>query len=219
VVIYLDSGSLEEIEQWKNKVAGFTTNPSLCKHVSGYMSFAKAVIGIASGKPLSLEVLSDDLQTMESQARDIASWGDNIFVKIPITNSEGQSTAAIIRYLSSRGFRINVTALTSFEQIEIAGRSLIQGGILSIFCGRIADTGRDPVPFILKAQLVKQPDTKVLWASCREPYNIKQAEQCACDIITASAAILSKRRFGQDLNELSLETVRQFARDAQGIIL
>lgn len=216
MVIYLDSGDLPTILDWRYKVDGFTTNPSLCKHVSGYRNFAQSVIAAAEGKPVSLEVLADDFETMETQAREIASWG-NVFVKIPITNSRGESSLNLVRKLSNEGIQINVTALMTFDHIEFAARALKSPAILSVFCGRIADTGRDPVPFILKAQHVKQAQTRVLWASTREAYNLKQAEQCGCDIITVSPAILSKRMFGRDLHELSLETVRQFARDAEGI--
>lgn len=221
MVVYLDSGDLPTILEWRHRVSGFTTNPSLLKAggVTHYKDFARAVIQAAEEKPVSLEVLADDLPTIEAQALEIATWG-NVYVKIPVLNTQGESTYNLLRKLSLAGVKVNCTAICTFDQIEAAARALqFAPAILSIFCGRIADTGRDPCPFILKAQHVKHADTKVLWASCREPYNVKQAEQMSCDIITVAPAILLKMRFGYDLHQLSLETVRQFQRDAEGISL
>lgn len=223
VAIYLDSGDVSEMMKWTH-VSGFTTNPSLARKagIKNYQEFAQAAIAAASGKPLSLEVLADDLYTMEQQARIIASWGDNVYVKIPVTSTSGATTGYLVNKLAVDGVKINVTAVLTLDQIRHIARYLYAGtpAILSIFAGRIADTGRDPIPFITEALRSKYDKTKVLWASTRELYNLTQAEKCGCDIITVSPELLAKRHLiGKDLAQYSLDTVRQFYEDAKGIML
>jgi len=221
VKIYLDSGAWGLIERYRDKVDGFTTNPTLAKEagVRDYESFLNMAIMCAQGKPISFEVFADELVEMERQARKISSWGDNVYVKIPCTLTNGRSTGLLVSKLARRGIKVNVTAVMTLEQISEMTRFLFVGtpAILSIFCGRIADTGRDPVPFITKALQQKHDKTKILWASTRELLNIKQADQAGADIITVSPVLLAKiELFGKDLGEYSLETVKQFHRDGQG---
>lgn len=222
MVAYLDGASLEDMAKLMPHVKGVTTNPSLMKKsgVSDYRQFARSAIMIAGDKPVSFEVFSDDLEGMEEQARIISGWGNNVYVKIPVTTTRGESTAWLMKKLSLEGIKINATAVFTFEQIETVARSLMAPAIISIFCGRISDTGRDPVPFITKTLHVKHSLTKVLWASTRELYNIKQARDSGCDIITVGPELLSKMHLiGKDLAQFSLETVVQFHEDAKGLSL
>ena len=159
---------------------------------------------------------------MEAQAREIASWGDNVYVKIPCTNTKAESTALLIRKLSAEGIKLNITAVMTFDQIKNLARCLHPQtpSILSIFCGRIADTGRDPVPFITQASRVKHAATKILWASTREVLNFKQAQACGADIITMTPDLIKKLDLsGKDLALYSLDTVKQFYEDAKGLTL
>jgi len=175
--------------------------------------FAELALKIANGKPISLEVFADDMEGMESQAREISSWGDNVYVKIPCTNTKAESTALLIRKLSAEGIKLNVTAVMTFDQINNLARCLhpTTPSILSIFCGRIADTGRDPVPFITQASRVKHAETKILWASTREVLNFKQAQACGADIITMTPSLIEKLDLsGKDLALYSLATVKEF---------
>ncbi|MCR4300702.1 MAG: hypothetical protein NUV51_03755 [Sulfuricaulis sp.] len=201
---------------------GFTTNPSLLKKsgITDYHSFAIAALALAHGRPVSFEVLADDAAGMERQAQEIAGWGDNIFVKIPICNTAGESTEETIERLSLAGVRVNVTALFTKDQIRRAANA-IEAGILSVFAGRIADTGRDPEPIVRYAlQLTAARDTQVLWASTREVFNVVQADNIGCDIITCAPELLRKLpQFGRDLSDYSLETVRQFYEDGKGYAL
>ena len=223
MVIYLDSGKLNDISDFIPKVAGVTTNPSLLKSggVKHYREFAQVVLNEVWGKPISFEVFADDLTEMGMQAVEIASWGDNVYVKIPVTNTQGISCAPLMKSLGERGVKVNATAICAMEQIETVARSLVGPSILSIFCGRIADTGRDPVPFITKAIHVKKDETKILWASTREVLNVRQAEMAGADIITMSPALILKMLEMReiDLNLLSIMTVRQFYNDAKGLTL
>ncbi len=221
--IFLDSGNLDEIRELKDKVDGFTTNPSLMKkgRIVNYEEFAKNVLNIIDNKPLSLEVTSDDLNEMEQQARTISVWGENIYVKIPITNTEGISTAPIIKKLSEDGIKLNITTILTYQQVEIAINALSSKtpSIISIFAGRIADTGIDPYSIIKNAIYISTGKslTEILWASTREVLNIVQAKNCGCDIITVTPEILKKKSvLGKDLEELSLEIVKQFYNDAKG---
>ena len=222
MVIYLDSADLQEIVNWRKLVDGFTTNPTLWKKAGAYdyRAFSDAAIFRCAGKPISFEVFADDLVEMEAQAREIASWGSNVYVKIPVTNTKGESTASLVRKLSLDNIKVNVTAVFTLEQINTVARSLFSPSILSIFCGRIADSGIDPVPFITHALRVKHSETKILWASTRELYNLKQAREAGADIITVSPDLLSKMHLiGKDLTQYSLETVTQFYNDAKGLSL
>jgi len=216
-----DISTMKEVYQ-AGLVKGFTTNPTLMKKagVTNYETFARTVLTEISDLPISFEVFSDDFAEMEMQARKIASWGKNVNIKIPITNTRGESSIPLIKKLSAEGLALNVTAILTLEQVEKVADVLSDGvkSIVSVFAGRIADTGRDPVPIMKEAAsiLKSKPDTALLWASSRELLNIFQAEYCGCDIITVTNDILKKlSKIGKDLCELSLETVRMFYSDAQ----
>ena len=199
----------------------FTTNPTLMKKagVTNYEDFAKTILKEIRELPISFEVFSDDLTGMEREARKIATWGDNVYIKIPITNTKGESTAPLVQKLSHDGLKLNVTAILTLEQVETIEKSLsiTTPSIISIFAGRIADTGVDPIPIMTEAVkiLINKPRTEVLWASTREILNLVQAESCGCHIITLTNDILKKiPLLGKDLNQLSMETVQMFYSDA-----
>jgi transaldolase len=202
-------------------IAGLTTNPTLMKKagIKNYKDFSLDILSEIKNLPLSLEVFSDDLYEMEKQALDISSWGNNVYVKIPITNTKGESTYNIIKNLSNKGVKINVTAIMTIEQVEHIIPAMIKckSGYISIFAGRIADTGIDPLPIMKESvELVKDyPNLKILWASSRELYNIIQADNIGCHIITITQDIFNKiPMIGKDLNDLSLDTVKMFYDDA-----
>jgi transaldolase len=204
-------------------VSGMTTNPSLMKKagVTDYRGFCKEILTQIRTKPLSFEVFADDFETMERQAREIATWGENVYVKIPIQNSEGRSSAALVRALSRAGIKLNVTAIYTVRQTIEACEALEKGApsIVSVFAGRAADLGHDPVPTLgAAAEVCTQYGEQIecLWASTREVYNILQAEQCGCKIITVPFDVLARLegRF-QTLEELSLDTVRTFKKDSE----
>ncbi|MBL7714081.1 MAG: transaldolase [Bdellovibrionales bacterium] len=208
------------------KIHGFTTNPSLMRKsgVKDYRSFCRELLPELDGKPVSYEVFADDLAGMLSQAKEIASWAgpkDKLYVKIPVINTQGESTAPIIRELSQAKVRLNVTAVFTLAQSWEVCQALKGGApsILSVFAGRIADTGRDPMP-IMEASLAmcRESDRNIelLWASTREAFNIVQAEKMGCDIITAPGDLLKKSfAFGKDLFEMSLDTVKTFKADSE----
>ncbi len=205
-------------------VQGLTTNPSLMKKagITDYKTFCQDILSQIKTKPISFEVFADDFQEMRRQAHEINSWGKNVYVKIPITNSEGQSSIALVKELSHQGIKLNVTALFTLEQIWATCQA-IQGGapaVVSVFAGRIADTGRDPMP-LMKAALEMcrhvspKGEAELLWASTREVYNIVQANEVGCDIITVPFDILNKlSMYGTDLTRLSLDTVKTFKKDS-----
>ncbi len=203
-------------------IKGFTTNPTLMRKdgVTDYESFAREVLSAISDRPVSFEVLSDDLDEMERQARKIVSWGANANVKIPITNTQRVSTVPLIRKLARDGVKVNVTGMTTLEQVKAAGAALGEGkaySIVSVFGGRIADTGRDPVPMMAEAVKILKPypHVELLWASPRELLNIFQADAVGCHIITVTADILKKLPLvGKDLDQYSQETVQMFRDDA-----
>lgn len=201
-------------------IKGLTTNPTLMRKagITDYEKFARSVLEQVTEKPLSLEVFADDEDEMERQARKIASWGSNVYVKIPITNSQGLSTLRIINNLSESGVKVNVTAILTPAQVAGASTFLSPEtpSIISIFNGRIMDTGSHPL-----AHQAKAPNQEILWASTREPWNIWQANAMGYDIITVPAAILDKAKEmqGKNLAELSLDTVRMFVRDGAGYSL
>lgn len=220
--IFLDSGDWRIFPAYSTRVEGFTTNPSLAKEsgVKDYRDFARQAVLSSLGKPISLEVLADDLETMEAQAYELSRLGPNVFVKIPVSNTQGDSTGVLVTKLSREGIKLNITAILTFEQIKYFARFLYAHtpSILSIFAGRIADTGRNPMAHFTAACAAKHHNTELLWASAREVLNVKQAEQCGADIITLSPALLDKTRlFGKDLNQYSLDTVKQFYEDGKGI--
>jgi transaldolase len=203
-------------------IAGFTTNPTLMRAagVNDYESFALDVVDLVPDRPISFEVFSDDDDSMFEQALKISSWGAHVHVKIPITNTSGRSTAALQRRLAHEGVQLNVTALLTLEQVEVAADALRDGAhsYVSVFAGRIADTGRDPVPMMTAAlDILGDADhLELLWASPREILNVVQAAEIGCDVITVTHDLLRKLDgLGRDLSEFSLDTVRMFHRDAE----
>ena len=202
-------------------IRGFTTNPTLMRKagVRNYESFARDVLAAIPDRPISLEVLADEFAEMEKQARVIASWAPNVFVKIPVTNTRGESAAALIERLSHDGIQLNVTALLTLDQVRETAAVLAGGSAatISIFAGRIADTGIDPVPVMAEAvrMLRPTPNVELIWASPRELLNLFQADAIGCHIITATNDILKKLPLvGKDLTQYSLETVEMFYNDA-----
>ncbi len=222
MLLFLDSGSLAEIEKYApdSRISGFTTNPTLVKQagVTDYRSFAKAVMSIIGGKEVSFEVLADDEQTMHAQATEIASWGPKVYVKIPIMHADGSSTLGLVKKLSSQGIRVNVTAVMTTKQIREVFEAINGDHIISIFVGRIMDTGATGPQTVWYADQNRSGSrVRILWASVREVYNVYQAEKSA-DIITVTPSILEKMvLYKKPLTEYSLETVRQFHRDGRGI--
>jgi transaldolase len=203
-------------------IRGFTTNPTLMRSagIDDYESFALDLVGLVGDRPISFEVFSDEESEMEVQAHKIGSWGDNVYVKIPITNTEGIDTGALLRRLSADGIKCNVTALMTVAQVQQTVTNLVPGvpAFVSVFAGRVADTGRDPVPLMREARraLDGTPDVELIWASPREILNIVQAAEIGCHVITVTHEILKKLpTLGRDLDEFSLDTVRMFHRDAE----
>jgi transaldolase len=203
-------------------ISGFTTNPTLMRQsgVDDYEGFAHKVLDVVVDKPVSFEVFSDEFGEMGRQARLIASWGDNVFVKIPVTNTRGESTAPLISDLTADGLSLNVTAILSLPQVEMVHEALggTQAAIVSVFAGRVADTGRDPVPLMAAAReiLSDDPAQRLLWASPREVLNLRQAELVGCHIITMTNELIRKLpNLGRDLDDVSLDTVRMFHGDAE----
>jgi len=202
-------------------IKGFTTNPTLMRAagISDYQAFGRDIATAIPDRPISLEVFSDDFAEMESQARRIASWGKNVYVKIPITNTKGESTVPLVRTLAKAGVKLNVTALMTLAQVRDVAAALASGpsSCVSVFAGRIADTGRDPVPLMAAAVqlLAPYPQIELIWASPRELLNIFHADQVGCHIITVTHDTLKKLALvDKDLNEYSLETVKMFRDDA-----
>ena len=211
------------IEMYSNPlISGFTTNPTLMKKagVTDYEVFAKDILSVIKDKPISFEVFSDDFSEMEKQALKIASWGSNVFVKIPVTNTKGHSSINIVEKLSCSGVKINVTAMMTVEQVinVLPYLSKGPGGYVSVFAGRIADAGVDPMPIMAEiVELLKNyKDIELIWASPRELYNVVQANEIGCHVITATNDILKKLPcLGKDLTEFSLDTVKMFFNDAK----
>lgn len=203
-------------------ISGLTTNPTLMKKagVKDYKVFAQDIVKEIKTKPISFEVFSDDFEEMEGQALEIASWGNNVCVKIPITNTKGESSAKLVEALSRQGVKVNVTAMMSIEQVKRVVPGLLKGpgGYVSVFAGRIADSGRDPVPAMREIiqYLKPYPTVELIWASPREVLNIIQADQIGCHIITVTNDLIKKMSLvGKDLNEYSLDTVKMFYNDAK----
>ena len=202
-------------------IKGFTTNPSLMRkaEVDDYETFARKVLAAIVDRPVSFEVFADDFASMAEQARTIAAWGHNVNVKIPVTNTKGQPATELIRALSSEGISLNVTAVFTLDQVRAVAEALDRNtaSIVSVFAGRIADTGMDPVPHMAacKQILAHRPKAELLWASTRELLNIFHAEESGCDIVTVPNEFLSKLDLvGKDLAQYSRETVQAFYRDA-----
>ncbi|HEY2404702.1 MAG TPA: transaldolase [Polyangiaceae bacterium] len=204
------------------RIAGFTTNPTLMRKagVTDYRAFALEVLASIRDKPISFEVFADEFGEMQRQACEIATWGNSVYVKIPITNTRRESTTPLIRELTAAGVKLNVTALCTLEQVSDTANALKGGApsVISVFAGRIADTGVDPVPLMrdaLAACRAVDMNIELLWASPRELLNIVQAAEVGCDIITVTNDLLAKLpTIGKDLADFSLETVQMFHRDA-----
>jgi transaldolase len=221
--IFADGADRQGILELRDNpaISGFTTNPTLMRAagVEDYESFALEVVGLVPDRPISFEVFSDHPDAMVEQALKIASWGEHVHVKIPITDTAGRSTADVQRRLAERGVQLNVTALLTLEQVAVAADALAGGPhcFVSVFAGRIADTGRDPVPIMRDALdiLASSPHVELIWASPREILNVVQAAEIGCHVITVTHDLLKKLgTLGRDLTEFSLDTVRMFHRDA-----
>lgn len=223
IKIFADGANKEEIIKLnqENYIKGFTTNPSLMKKsgIRDYEAFSKDILKEIKDKPFSLEVFADNFEEIEEQAKKISKWGKNVYVKIPVTNTKKENSFDLIKKLSSEGMQLNITAIFTHEQVKGVISSLHKdsNSIISIFAGRIADAGADPISVIKNAVKLKNNNKKIqlLWASTRQIYSIIEAENCGCDIITVPNSLLSKIEFlGTDLQNFSLETVKQFYQDA-----
>lgn len=215
-----DRSSMLEMYQ-KPHVKGLTTNPTLMKKagITDYAAFCKDILTSILDKPLSFEVFSDDFDEMERQALEIASWGNNVYVKIPVTNTKQETCYSLVRKLAAKKVKLNVTALMTIDQVQQVVNVLDPNvpSYVSVFAGRIADTGIDPVPLMARAvQILKAaPASELIWASPRELLNIFQADEIGCHVITVTPDIIKKLSLvGYDLNEYSLDTVKMFYRDA-----
>jgi len=222
--IYCDSADYETIKFFNNKsiVDGFTTNPSLMR-ISGaknYKDYSLKILKICKKKPISFEVFADDKKEMLKQAYKINTWGKNVYVKIPVVNSKGQFMGPVIKELSSKGIKLNITAVYSFEQVKKIVKCLEKKtkSIISIFAGRMADKGKDPLPIFKKsiALVKKNKNIEILWASTREAYNFIQAKQLNCNIITMPPKIINQiSSFGKSYNQMTIETVQSFLIDSK----
>jgi transaldolase len=223
IKVFADGADLAGIKKSAGdpRVKGFTTTPTLMRAagVNDYKAFALDVLKVVTDRSVSFEVFADDLPTMENQAREIASWGSNVYVKIPVTTTKGEFAGPIIRSLSKAGVKLNVTAIMPLDQVRDVGAALDPNtpAIVSVFAGRIADTGRDPVPHMAEALriLANRPKAELLWASPRELLNIFQADEIGCHIITVTNDLINKLALvGKNLDQYSRETVEMFYRDA-----
>jgi transaldolase len=223
VKLFADGADLQGMLDMAAKpfIQGLTTNPTLMRKagITDYKKFAQEVLSNITDKPISFEVFSDDLEEMKRQGTEIAGWGQNVYVKIPITTTAGASTSPVVEHLVNRGVRVNVTALMTQAQVTHIANVLDPAipSYISVFAGRIADTGRNPVPIMKEcvAILEAQPNCELIWASPRELLNVFQANEVGCQIITATNDILKKLELvGYDLTEYSLDTVKMFFNDA-----
>ena len=222
--IYCDSADLETIKKLNSNtlVKGFTTNPSLMRlaGAKNYKNYSLKLLKICNRKPISLEVFGDNFDQMFNQANIINSWGNNVYVKIPVVNSKGIFSGKVISALSKNGVKLNVTAVYTINQVKKIIKRINKDSkiIISIFSGRMGDIGKDPIPIIKESvRLTKRlRNVKILWASTREPYNYLQAKNCGCSIITMPAAIIKKiSKFGKTYQELTLDTVKKFLKDSR----
>ena len=221
--IFCDTADIKVVKQLNKNplVAGFTTNPSLMK-LSGaknYKNYSKKLLKICNKKPISLEVIADEFKEIEKQAYEIKSWGNNVYVKIPIINSKGNFSGKIIKRLSDKGLKLNITAVYTVEQVKKIIKCLNKNShtIISIFSGRMADVGKDPIPIIQKSVRItkKMKKIEILLASTREAYNYTQANDCKSGIITMPPKIIEKiSKFGKSFKTLTLDTVKTFYKDA-----
>jgi transaldolase len=224
IKIFGDGADLEPMLELAKKpyIKGFTTNPTLMRKagVTDYAAFARRALEEITDKPISFEVFTDEPDEIHAQAREISGWAPNVYVKVPVTNTKGESTEEVVRALTSSGAKVNVTGILTLPQVETVTRALDGGAasIVSVFAGRVADTGVDPVPHMAKALEITNtvPTAELLWASPRELLNIVQADAIGCDIITVTEDVLAKLPLlGKELAEYSLDTVTMFYRDAQ----
>lgn len=222
--IFADGADLDEIGglALDERISGFTTNPTLMRKagIPDYERFAHALLEQVREKPISFEVFADDADEIRRQARLIASWGENVYVKVPVTTTGGESLAALVRELSEDGVRVNVTALMTTAQVEMIASALANGpsSFVSVFAGRVADAGVDPMPIMAGSVEILErtaPNAELIWASPRELLNLVQADQVGCHVITMTHPLLEKLDLlGKDLDRFSLETVQMFRRDA-----
>lgn len=225
IKIFLDEANFDEMLTYYRgdfPISGFTTNPSLMRKagVTDYQAFARQVLAAINDLPVSFEIFSDELPEMERQAATIASWGKNVYVKIPVTTTTGVSTVPMITSLSQRGIKLNITAVFTPTQVQqvVEALAVKTPSIVSVFAGRIANAGVDPMPIMQAAVAMakRRPACEILWASTREALNCLQAEACGCHIITVPSDILKVvKTFGKDLEQYSRETVQLFYADAQ----
>jgi|SRR3989344_4582625 len=223
IKLFADGADLAGIKEMalSSHIKGFTTNPTLMRKagVTDYKAFALEALNLIDDRPISFEVFADDFETMEKQALEIAKWGKNVYVKIPVTNTKGEFSGPLIERLSHSGIALNVTAVLTLDQVQRITAQLDSDtpAIVSVFAGRIADTGRDPMPLMAEAVKILRgrPKAELIWGSPRELLNIFQADAIGCHIITATNDILKKLSLvGKDLSEHSLETVKMFYNDA-----
>ena len=224
VKIFADGANLDEIRKLASNpnVKGFTTNPTLMRKagIIDYEAFGREVLAAVPDFPVSLEVFADDLPSMLAQGLAIASWGKNVNVKVPVTNTKGEFTGSVIKELAKANVVLNITAIMTLQQVKDVAACLNPDitAIISVFAGRIADTGLDPIPLMVQCRdaLKHLPKAELLWASPRELLNIFQADECGCKIVTVPHDILNKaaKMLGTDLTALSLDTVKMFAKDA-----
>ena len=222
--IFCDIADYETIKFFNNKpiVDGFTTNPSLMRlaGAKNYRDYSLKILKICKKKPISFEVFADNLKDMLKQAYEINSWGSNVYVKIPVVNSKGKFTGSVIKELSDKGIKLNITAVYTFEQTQKIYKKLNKKtkSIISIFAGRMADKGKDPLPIFKKSISLtkKNKNVEILWASTREAYNYTQAKQINCDIITMPPKIINQiNSFGKSFNSMTLDTVKSFLADSK----
>ncbi len=221
VQIFADGADISRMLELYRRpyIKGFTTNPTLMRKagVKDYERFARAVLDHITDRPISFEVFADDEPQMERQAHKIAGWARNVYVKIPVTNTRGEPMDRLIRRLSADGIQVNATALLALDQVRQVSRALKGGApsYISVFAGRVADTGRDPVPLMKSALDLLPATTQLVWASPRELLNVIQADEIGCHVITLTSEVMKKiDLIGKDLCEFSLETVRMFHDDA-----
>lgn len=223
VKIFADGADLDGILALAGdrRISGFTTNPSLMwkAGLTDYREFAQQLLERITTRPISFEVFADSVEEIRRQARLIASWGENVYVKIPVTTTSGEPLAPLVRELSESGVKVNVTAMFTTAQVELLTEAVKDGSpsCLSVFAGRIADAGIDPVPIMARSVdiMVAAPRAELIWASPREIFNVVQADEVGCHIITVTRDLLGKLdSLGKDLEQFSLETVQMFHRDA-----
>ncbi len=222
--LFTDGADLAAIARLAKQphIKGFTTNPTLMRKagIADYEAFAKEMLGIIGDRPVSFEVFADDFAEMGRQARKIAKWGPGVYVKIPVTNTKKESSVALVKELASEGIQLNVTALLTTDQVRAVTDAVKDGpaSYISVFAGRIADTGRDPIPLMKESLDIMRaaPKSELIWAGPRELLNVIQADQIGCHVITATPDILGKLSLlGKDLTEYSLDTVKMFFDDGK----